>query len=97
MEKSNETSHSIRCASPSARRATRIAGILTLGALSLAAVGCRTFNYTDEDLEQERRLLAEISGFGGWGVGGSISPGVGKLNLGGINCPNLGGGVCPGK
>jgi hypothetical protein len=88
----------MRRTSPTAHHAARFVRLLALGALSLAAAGCRTFNYTDADLDEERRLLAEREGLeGGWGVGGGFSPGVGKVNLGGISCPNAGSGVCPGK
>jgi hypothetical protein len=66
--------------------------------LSMATAGCATFNYTDEDMDEERRLLAERAGLmRGWGVGGGFSPQIGNLNLGNINCPNAGSGVCRGK
>ena len=87
----------MKCLRPTARRAARVTGLLALGALSLAAAGCRTFNFTEEDLEQDRKLLAERSGDRAWGVGANFHPSMGKINLGGLNCPNLGGGVCPGK
>lgn len=88
----------MRCTLRTARRATHVAGLLALSALSLAAAGCRAFNYTDEDMALERRLLAERAGLtGGWGVGGGFRPSLGNLNLGGISCPNAVGGVCPGK
>ncbi len=35
--------------------------LLWLALLSFSVTGCRTFNYTDADLERERR---QISGFG---------------------------------
>ena len=95
----------LRCKFRAAQRAARLAGLLALGALALAAAGCRTFNYTDEDLAQERKLLAERQGFKGTGFGGGFgggfgrgfSPSVGNVNLGSINCPNAVGGVCHGK
>jgi hypothetical protein len=52
----------MRRTSPTAHHAARFVRLLALGALSLAAAGCRTFNYTDADLDEERRLLAEREG-----------------------------------
>ena len=76
--------------------------VLTLGFLLLAASGCQTFCYTDEDLERERSLIAESYANvppGGWGCGGGIAirPDFSHINIGNIGCPNLGPGVCPGK
>ena len=76
--------------------------LLVLVVISLAVVGCRTLNYTQEDLERERSLLAENMAKvqqGGWGCGGGVGirPDLSKINLGNIGCPNLGPGVCPGK
>ena len=72
---------------------------LALAAFCLIATGCRTFNYTDEDLARERKQMLEGyanhgSGWGmGWGGGARISPSIGN-----IQCPGVGvGGICPGK
>jgi hypothetical protein len=60
-------------------------------ALFITATGCRTFNYTEEDLEHERQLIRE----------GMAHPEYGRSMGGGVHignfCPNIGGGVCPGK
>ncbi len=71
---------------------------LGLLALCLGATGCRTFNYTEEDLARERRWLAE--GYANGGLGGGM--GAGGINIapriGNIQCPGLGAcGVSPGK
>lgn len=76
--------------------------VLTLALLLVATSGCRTFNYTEEDLARERRLLAENmanaprGGFAG-SSGISIRPDLSKVNIGNVGCPNLGPGICPGK
>ncbi|TAK93731.1 MAG: hypothetical protein EPO07_17720 [Verrucomicrobia bacterium] len=65
---------------------------LVLMGLSLAAAGCRTFNYSQEDLERERALVEENSGrsiFGG--VTGDFHPGFGNFNCGNLNCGGAGG------
>lgn len=63
---------------------------MLLLALAIAATGCRTFNYTEEDLEHERQLIREGMAYpGGWGaIGGSVP--VGNIH------PNIGN-ICPGK
>ncbi len=76
--------------------------LLTLGFLLLATSGCQTFCYTEEDLERERRLLAESCANmppGGWACGGGIAirPDFSNINIGNTGCPNLGPGVCPDK
>jgi hypothetical protein len=73
---------------------------LMLGMLALATAGCRTFNYTDEDLARERQRLAESSAngsWGGWGWGGSFNPGIGKIKLGGFGGANIGDAAGHGK
>ncbi len=81
--------------------------------LSLATAGCRTFNYTDEDMERERKLISErvAGGRGYWacvedghadggyvGISGfHLNLDNDHLNLGKFHCPNSGGGVCPRK
>ena len=59
------------------RALARYARLIALLALCWMVTGCQTFNYTDEDLARERRLLAEgyasgvlCRGLGWWGNGG---------------------------
>jgi len=65
--------------------------------LSLAATACRTFNYTEEDMARERRLIDEglvnCRGWPGGSVGAAISPKIdcGAINIGGV------GGACAGR
>ena len=82
--------------------AGRAGVLLTVGLLPVVTSGCRTFSYTEEDLQRESLFLeANLANVprGGWGCGGGITirPDLGNLNLGNIGFPNLGGGVCPGK
>ena len=62
----------------------------------LAAPGCRTFNYTEADMEQERKLLAENSASAGFGGDmGGFQSGIGKIgcgnmHIGGVGCGHAG-------
>lgn len=65
---------------------------LALAALSLAATGCRTFNYTEEDLERERTGVEENSQHSIFGsVTGGFHPGFGNVNCGNLNLGGAGG------
>jgi hypothetical protein len=71
--------------------------LLALVALLLPTVGCRTFNYTQADLERERKQLKEGYAIpGSWGSTGGMGGFRISPNIGNTHCPGLGGGVCPG-
>ena len=89
------------------RRRGSTAPLLMLVGLSLATAGCRTFNYTDEDMARERNLIAERVAGGRcfWACVGNDpdrdgygSVGNFHLDLGKFHCPSPAeGGVCRGK
>ncbi len=75
---------------------------LAMVAVLLPWTGCRTFNYTEADLERERRQLAEgYVNSRSWGSPWGYMGGMGGFkispDISNIQCPGLGGGVCPVK
>lgn len=92
------TDHSNDGSARSGHGAVRSCLFLALVALLLSTAGCRTFNYTQVDLERERKQLAEgYATPGSWGSTGGMGGFRISPNIGNIGCPGLGGGVCPGK
>jgi len=65
--------------------------------LSLTATACRTFNYTEADMDRERWYIDQgLANWHGWGAGsfgGGISP---KIDCGAINVGGFGG-TCGGQ